>query len=41
MKTEKDTEDTGTLYASDEHKKFLALFDSASTFTKKVSQATA
>ncbi|XP_054928435.1 uncharacterized protein [Dermacentor andersoni] len=38
MKTEKDTEDTGTLYASDEHKKFLALFDSASTFTKKANK---
>lgn len=35
MKTEKDKEDTGTLYATDEHKKFLALFDSASTFTTK------
>ncbi|XP_037575664.2 uncharacterized protein LOC119457953 [Dermacentor silvarum] len=38
MKTEKDSEDTGTLYATDEHKKFLALFDSASTFTKKTSK---
>ncbi|XP_070378307.1 uncharacterized protein [Dermacentor albipictus] len=38
MKTEKDSEDTGTLYATDEHKKFLALFDSASTFTKKANK---
>lgn len=35
MKTEKDSEDTGTLYATDEHKKFLALFDSENTFTAK------
>ncbi|XP_075556779.1 uncharacterized protein LOC142588845 [Dermacentor variabilis] len=38
MKTQKDSEDTGTLYATDEHKKFLALFDSASTFTKKANK---
>lgn len=35
MKTEKDSEDTGTLYATDEHKKFLALFDSENTFRTK------
>lgn len=35
MKTEKDSEDTGTLYATDEHKKFLALFDSEKTFRTK------
>ncbi|XP_075532145.1 uncharacterized protein LOC142564849 [Dermacentor variabilis] len=38
MKTQKDSEDTGTLYATDEHKKLLALFDSASTFTKKANK---
>ncbi|KAK8785636.1 hypothetical protein V5799_007999 [Amblyomma americanum] len=37
MKAEKDSSDHGTMYVADQQKKFLALFDSPSTFKAKAS----
>ncbi|XP_077523265.1 uncharacterized protein LOC144134178 [Amblyomma americanum] len=35
MKAEKDSSDDGTMYAADQHKKILALFDTPATFKAK------